>query len=308
MSKKGAAFIRKHEGFVSKAYRCPAGKITIGTGFTNGSKTALQWFKKSRGHKIRMGDRIDIVENDKLLTKAMNEEYGIGVANALGTAAPKHAKDAGTSVSFNCGPGSLKWSWAKLYKAGNIKQSAARLRTTAVTARGRRLRGLVRRRDEEANLLQHGDYGNLKSTPNSHGAKAGTAKPVFSEQLKQDQQMLNSLGYDCGKADGLWGFKTATAVKALQRATDLIVDGILGPATRAKIIRLANAKREVTGVATAGGGTAGGSLAVEDTASVEAITQTSDWILYGGLAVLGVGLAYLAWFYRDEIKSALKRI
>lgn len=308
MSNKGAAFTRREEGFVSKTYRCPAGVITIGTGFTNRSKTAREWFIKTRGHKIRMGDRIGMVENDQLLEKAMKEEYGVGIDKALGVAAPVYAKDAGGSVSFNCGPGSLKWSWAKLYKAGNVSQSAARLRTTACTARGRRLAGLVSRRKREARLLEHGDYGDLKSMPNSHGVNLKTTKPKFSEQLKQDQQMMISLGYAVGKADGLWGAKTKDAVILIQKKNDLIVDGILGPATRAKIIRLANAKREGAGVTTVGGSSAGGSLAVEDAASVETVTQLSDWLLYGGAAVLVVGLAYLSWFYRDEIKSALKRI
>ena len=299
MSSQGAAFIRVHEGFVSKAYRDPVGIITIGTGFTNRSNTARSWFLKKRGHKIRMGDRITVAENDRLLEKAMREEYGAGVGKALGHLAPVHARDAGTSISFNCGPKSLTWSWAKLYKSGRHADAAKRLRKTAVTARGRKLRGLVRRRAAEAKLLLHGDYGHLVRSPNRHG-KNNAIK--FSEQLKQDQEMLNAIGYPCGKPDGHWGKNTKAAIIKLQGEHDLQVDGILGPATRAKIVRLANAKRETVAVGLTGSGASGGGLAAEN------VTQVSDWLLYGGLAVLGVGLLYLAWFYRDEISSFMKRI
>ena len=303
MSAKGAAFIRKHEGFVSKAYRDPVGIITIGTGFTNRSKTARNWFMVKRGHKIRMGDTITLAENDKLLTKALKEEYGKGVPAALGLTAPVHALDCGDSVSFNCGAGSLKWSWARLYKSGKRKASGARLRKTAVTARGRRLRGLVRRRKEEADLLVNGNYGHLKISPNRHGDPQAP-RATSSSQLKQDQQMLNSLGFDCGNADGLWGRKTKAAVVALQTKHGLQIDGILGPATRAKIVRLANAKRETVAVSAVGGSSATGGVAT-DTMDP---TMWADWALYGGVAVLVIGLAYLAWFYRDEIPKLLRKV
>lgn len=302
MTAKGAAFIRAHEGFVKNAYRDPVGIITIGTGFTNRSRIARSWFINSRGHKIRMGDRITIHENDTLLKKAMDEEYGKGVGAALGHSAPDHAKDAGTSVSFNCGPGALKWSWARLYKAGKILQSANRLKKTAVTARGRRLRGLVRRRAAEARLLEFGKYGQISPDLNRHGDGAGH---MANEQLKQDQTLLNAIGYACGTPDGQWGKKTKSAVLQLQRDHGLEVDGIIGPATRAKIVRLANAKREVTvGGATGGSATGGGALG--SAATTDATLQAADWLFYGGIAVLVIGGVYLAWFYRDEIPALLK--
>jgi peptidoglycan hydrolase-like protein with peptidoglycan-binding domain len=43
--------------------------------------------------------------------------------------------------------------------------------------------------------------------------------------------MLNSIGYDCGTADGIFGNKTVNAVKALQTAEGLTVDGIAGQKT-----------------------------------------------------------------------------
>lgn len=45
------------------------------------------------------------------------------------------------------------------------------------------------------------------------------------------QRRLNSLGHDAGAADGIFGRRTASALKSYQRAEGLIVDGIAGPQT-----------------------------------------------------------------------------
>lgn len=49
------------------------------------------------------------------------------------------------------------------------------------------------------------------------------------------QQRLNSLGYNCGNVDGIFGNRTLNAVKNFQRKNGLAVDGIVGPATRGKL-------------------------------------------------------------------------
>ena len=46
------------------------------------------------------------------------------------------------------------------------------------------------------------------------------------------QNRLNSLGYNCGKADGIFGADTEKAVKAFQRDKGLNADGIVGDNTR----------------------------------------------------------------------------
>ena len=62
------------------------------------------------------------------------------------------------------------------------------------------------------------------------------------EEVKQLQKDLNTLGYDCGTADGIYGEKTAAAVEKLQKATGLAADGMAGIKTLAKIDELLNAK------------------------------------------------------------------
>lgn len=51
------------------------------------------------------------------------------------------------------------------------------------------------------------------------------------EAVKELQELLNAAGYDCGKADGVFGAKTETAVRAFQTDHNLTVDGIAGDAT-----------------------------------------------------------------------------
>ena len=50
------------------------------------------------------------------------------------------------------------------------------------------------------------------------------------------QNILNTLGYDCGTADGNFGRQTEAAVKAFQKDNGLTVDGIVGPKTAAKLM------------------------------------------------------------------------
>ena len=53
--------------------------------------------------------------------------------------------------------------------------------------------------------------------------KGSTGMAVLALQKK-----LNALGYDCGNADGIFGKKTLTAVKAYQKDKKLTVDGVVG--------------------------------------------------------------------------------
>ena len=52
-------------------------------------------------------------------------------------------------------------------------------------------------------------------------------------EVKELQNLLNSLGYDVGKADGVFGSKTKNALAKLQVANGPDGDGVVGPKTRA---------------------------------------------------------------------------
>lgn len=64
------------------------------------------------------------------------------------------------------------------------------------------------------------------------------------QSVKELQQALNKLGYNCGVADGIAGNKTITAIKNFQRNHGLSVDGIAGQATYNKINQLLGGKTE----------------------------------------------------------------
>ena len=57
-------------------------------------------------------------------------------------------------------------------------------------------------------------------------------------EVKDFQKLLISLGYDLGKAgaDGKFGDKTEAAVKKFQKKNELVIDGIVGKKTWAKIL------------------------------------------------------------------------
>ena len=52
-----------------------------------------------------------------------------------------------------------------------------------------------------------------------------TSKYYWTSTVKKVQKKLNKLGYDCGKADGIYGTKTKKAIKKFQRKNDLSVNG-----------------------------------------------------------------------------------
>ena len=55
------------------------------------------------------------------------------------------------------------------------------------------------------------------------------------DAVKALQEKLNSLGYNSGTADGIFGAKTEAAVKQFQKANGLTADGIVGKKTLAAL-------------------------------------------------------------------------
>ena len=51
------------------------------------------------------------------------------------------------------------------------------------------------------------------------------------------QSKLQTLNYDVGPVDGIYGSKTKTAVQKFQYDNNLIVDGIVGPQTQAALTK-----------------------------------------------------------------------
>ena len=58
----------------------------------------------------------------------------------------------------NCGTGPLQWRWAAFVKAGDMVAASRAWKETTVTAKGKKLAGLVPRRKEEAELAHYGRF------------------------------------------------------------------------------------------------------------------------------------------------------
>ena len=54
--------------------------------------------------------------------------------------------------------------------------------------------------------------------------------------IKQIQEKLNLLGYNCGTPDGVFGPKSFAALRQFQQDMGLLVDGVPGPSTQAALI------------------------------------------------------------------------
>lgn len=301
-SAKLIPFTASFEGTVLKAYRDPGGVITIGIGATWLSAAFRNWWTAKRGHKLRMGDTMTAAEAREALSLLIAKEYAPPVAKRFkGTGIRQHEFDAATDVSYNCGPGSLKWTWAAALAGRAIEAAAARLCVTAITAKGKRLNGLVRRRIAEARLMETGYYGVIASA-------AGPSVSTSTADIREYQSALATLGYYAGAIDGVRGNLTDAAVLKFQSDNDLIVDGIVGPATRATLQRALEAKRAVQSTATATGATGATGAGMDISAN------GIDWsaVLSGGkwavVALVVAAVAVIAWRYRGVILRKRTRV
>ena len=77
------------------------------------------------------------------------------------------------------------------------------------------------------------------------------AKPlVVSPKVRNTQSALNTLGYDAGAADGVYGRKTAQAVERYQSTIGATVTGNLTSEQRELLIKSAQQKRQLAAVQT----------------------------------------------------------
>jgi GH24 family phage-related lysozyme (muramidase) len=227
VSDKGLAFLAGHEGVVTRTYLDPAGIVTIGIGFTMRSAVFAEYWRKKRGHSLRLGDTMTVAECHEVLRALLDQEYGAAVARKFGDRLEQYQFDAVSSVVFNCGAATLNDRWGVALAKGQVAEAARLLRSTRITAKGKRLQGLVNRRAEEATLLEFGNYG--------AGVKTRSSR---YDLIVEAQQLLVLLGYDPGPADGIEGDRTRGATLAYQESKpDLVDDGIIGPATVASLRR-----------------------------------------------------------------------
>lgn len=285
-SEKGVEFVEVHEGFVSRAYPDPVGVLTIGTGFTNSSAV----FRSMWGRKLKPGDTITRTQNQRILKAALAEEYEPPVEDGMPADATQHEFDAAVSATFNLGPRFMTWKAVKLWKAGNRSAAAEHWANNYNKAGGRKLRGLVRRRKEEAHLFLTGRYPGIGEGTQRDVRKV---KPIEPDPVvKEAQEALKRFGFDPGEIDGWMGKNTKEAVLAYQKThPHLENDGIIGKATISQLRRDAIAVKDTV--------QKGGGLSV--VSGVGAFFSGLPWgWIAAGVAV--AALAFFAWRYRDVIQ------
>lgn len=288
ISTQGRAFVRLHEGNPLTCYLDPVGIPTIGTGFTMGSDSVRRELAKIGITKLVPGKtKITAAQSDVILDAVLAAEYVPAVVAGSPNDREQHELDAAASVTFNLGVGAMNWTWAELWRKGQIKKAAAHLASNYNTAKGKKLPGLVRRRKEEALLFEKGIYTGVGVTKDVTAAPPVLPDPV----VKEAQELLTTAGLNPGAIDGWMGEKTKAAVVAYQKAhPHLVADGIIGPATIAQLRRDAGAAKDV--VAKGASSAAGTGLL--------AFTTGLPWgWIAAGVLVAVVG--YVAYRNRDVI-------
>lgn len=151
LSKQGAEFVARFEGCVLHIYNDPTNNATIGVGHL----IHMGPINGSEPHEFRNGisreRAIEILMHDagnaaaavhRLITKPLNQ----------------HQLDALISFTFNVGEGNLAASTLRRkLNAGDYGSVPQELQKWTLS-QGKRLPGLVRRREAEGRLFSHGAY------------------------------------------------------------------------------------------------------------------------------------------------------
>ena len=137
-SQKGIDLIKGFEGLVSKAYLCPAGVWTIGYGHTKA---------------VKQGMVISELQADYFLKEDLTVFENYLNSIGLGTKLNQNQFDALISWTFNVGTTAVNNSTLlKLVCANPNNESIRNEFAKWVYSKGKKLPGLVRRREAEANL------------------------------------------------------------------------------------------------------------------------------------------------------------
>lgn len=202
VSETGIELIKKFEGCVLKAYKCPAGVWTIGYGHTAG---------------VKEGQTITNKEAEELLKKdlATFETY---VSNLVTVAINQNQFDALVSFCYNLGPGNLKTS--TLLKRINASDfyGAAEQFDRWVYAGGKKLSGLVKRRSAEKTLfLQPFNTTRYKviATVLNVRKKPGTKYKILKVLYKNDVVEISETRENWGKLANKTGWISLKYLKKI---------------------------------------------------------------------------------------------
>lgn len=135
-SSKGIEFIKRHEGFRARAYKCPAGVWTIGYGHTRG---------------VNNGDVITKEQGERFLIQDL--QTAEREVNSHGLIINQNQFDALVSFVFNVGVGNFSRSTLLRKLKVNTNDSTISYEFSRwKNGGGKVLPGLVKRRKEESEL------------------------------------------------------------------------------------------------------------------------------------------------------------
>ena len=164
----GIELIKKYEGYVLKAYKCPSGVWTIGYGHTNGVKSGMQ---------ITKAQALDYLKQDLNVFES-------AVTNYVKVPLNQNQFDALVSFSFNCGAGALKTSTLLQKLNSSDYNGTANEFLKWNKSNGKVLNGLVKRRQEEKELF-------LKTNYLSNKTYKGVSLVDALKQIKVDASFSN---------------------------------------------------------------------------------------------------------------------
>ncbi len=139
ISQAGLDLIKSFEGCSLKAYRCPAGVLTIGYGCTVG---------------VKEGQTITQAEADSMLTKELSRFED--AVNRLGVTLNQNQFDALVSFCYNLGTGIFTGNLLNAIKVQNWSSVAEQIllyNKARVNGKLTELKGLTRRRKAERDLF-----------------------------------------------------------------------------------------------------------------------------------------------------------
>lgn len=139
---KGIELIKEFEGCKLKAYQDSVGVWTIGYGHTK---------------NVKKGDAIDQAQADQFLINDLSDAEN-AVNHLVKVEITQEMFDALSSFTFNLGAGKLQSSTLlKLLNDSKYSEASAQF-TRWVFAGGKKLNGLVRRREAEQKLFRSAQY------------------------------------------------------------------------------------------------------------------------------------------------------
>lgn len=138
ITEDGLRLIRRFEGFSATPYRCPAGYLTVGYGHLVKNPEAFrQPITEDEASEILV---LDVVAAEKAVLRLISVPLTDGQFDAL------------VSFTFNLGSGALQRSTLRRKINRDEYEDAAAEFIKWVWAGGRKLKGLIRRREAEALL------------------------------------------------------------------------------------------------------------------------------------------------------------